>query len=319
MATKASPGPRTFVEALEAAIAHSSLEVLCDETQLYSLMTDFLGNSPQSRQTKNLLRNAISCGIPERIYSAVGKDAPTQSITIAACRKLLMDNYCISEEIAGQFIQDFATALGWEVKMELSVSTPAPTSAPAPALTPTPAPTPAPAPASTPATAPAEKAKPQLEEMSPSEQNNLGLHYYTGARIGRNYAEAVKWFRKAAERGHSGAQANLGICYLKGEGVVQDYAEAVVWLQKAAVQGLATAQTLLGNCYSGGKGVKQDDVRAASWFQKAAEQGDASGQFNLGFCYYYGEGVPKNLKTAKIWLKKAAAQGNESAQKLLIK
>ena len=43
---------------------------------------------------------------------------------------------------------------------------------------------------------------------------------------------------KAALQGDAGAQNNLGVCYEYGEGVKQDYAEAVKWYQKAAQQGM---------------------------------------------------------------------------------
>lgn len=106
---------KTFAYALERAIAHSSLEVLNGETQLYSLVSDFLGNSPQGKQSLNLLRNAIDCGIPARMYGAASKDAATQNITVATCRKLLIDSYGFGEEAAGRFMGEFAAALGWKV------------------------------------------------------------------------------------------------------------------------------------------------------------------------------------------------------------
>ena len=55
-------------------------------------------------------------------------------------------------------------------------------------------------------------------------------------------AEAVKWYRKAAEQGHSDAQNNLGACYDEGDGVAVDKAEAVKWYRKAAEQGHSDAQ-----------------------------------------------------------------------------
>ena len=57
----------------------------------------------------------------------------------------------------------------------------------------------------------------------------LGLCYYEGDGVAKDYVEAVKWFRKAAERGHASAQRNLGVCYKNGEGVEKDYAEAYAW------------------------------------------------------------------------------------------
>ena len=63
--------------------------------------------------------------------------------------------------------------------------------------------------------------------------------------MAQDYAEAVKWYRKAAEQGIAEAQYNLGVMYANGEGVPRDQAKAVEWLQKAAKQGLAKAQEAL--------------------------------------------------------------------------
>ena len=37
--------------------------------------------------------------------------------------------------------------------------------------------------------------------------------------VATNYAEAVKWYRKAAEQNHAEAQYNLGWIYYEGKGV----------------------------------------------------------------------------------------------------
>ena len=57
----------------------------------------------------------------------------------------------------------------------------------------------------------------------------------------KNFAESLKWYRKAAEQGHSRSQAELGRFYLVGYGVQKNYAEAGKWLRKAADQGDAYA------------------------------------------------------------------------------
>ena len=69
----------------------------------------------------------------------------------------------------------------------------------------------------------------------------------------RDYAEAARWFRKAAEQGDAGAQFNLGVTYDRGKGVPQDYAEALRWYLKAAGQGHARAQFNVGVMYENGK------------------------------------------------------------------
>ena len=43
--------------------------------------------------------------------------------------------------------------------------------------------------------------------------------YYYGNGIEKDYEEAVKWFRTAAEQGDSEAQYKLGICYYYGYGI----------------------------------------------------------------------------------------------------
>ncbi|MDB4452447.1 tetratricopeptide repeat protein [Akkermansiaceae bacterium] len=146
--------------------------------------------------------------------------------------------------------------------------------------------------------------------------NVLGS-YYSGNVIQKDYVEAVKWYRKAAEQGHAIAQYTLGCRYDSGEGVTQDDVEAVKWYRKAAEQGYAIAQNNLGLSYASGEGVTQDDVEAVKWYRKAAEQGDASAQYNLGWSYASGEGVTQDDVEAVKWYRKAAEQGDASAQQNL--
>ena len=62
--------------------------------------------------------------------------------------------------------------------------------------------------------------------------------------------------------------------YDNGQGVVQDYAEAVKWYRLAAQQGVADAQFNLGLSYAKGEGVAQNDIKAHLWFNLAAVSGD---------------------------------------------
>ena len=48
-------------------------------------------------------------------------------------------------------------------------------------------------------------------------------------------------------KGHARAQANLGVMYQKGWGVAKDYAEALRWYRLAADQGFAAAQAKLAS------------------------------------------------------------------------
>jgi hypothetical protein len=99
---------------------------------------------------------------------------------------------------------------------------------------------------------------------------DVGL-YYNGDGITQDYAEAAKWYQKAAEQGNASAQANLGYMYERGDGVAQDDTVAVKWYRQAAEQGHASAQNNLGNIYYNGKGVTKDDAQALKWYRQAAE------------------------------------------------
>ena len=68
-------------------------------------------------------------------------------------------------------------------------------------------------------------------------QNNLGTLYDRGQGVAQNYAEAIKWYRLAAEQGHDVAQYNLGTMYAVGHGVPLDYVSAYKWLNLSAAQG----------------------------------------------------------------------------------
>ena len=71
----------------------------------------------------------------------------------------------------------------------------------------------------------------------------------------------------------------------EGRGVAWDDAEAVRWYRLAAEQGDADAQYSLGNMNAEGRGVARDDAEAVRWYRLAAEQGYARAQNRLGAMY----------------------------------
>jgi TPR repeat protein len=68
---------------------------------------------------------------------------------------------------------------------------------------------------------------------------------------------------------------NLGNTYDLGHGVEQDKEEAVKWWRKAADKGDTDAMVRLGNAYDHGNGVEQDKEEAIKWWRKAADKDDA--------------------------------------------
>ncbi|MBM4315191.1 MAG: sel1 repeat family protein [Deltaproteobacteria bacterium] len=105
-------------------------------------------------------------------------------------------------------------------------------------------------------------------------QFKLGLMYYLGRGVVRDYPEALDWFRKAARQGNPYAQYNVGYMYEKGEGTPQDFGEAALYYRQAAERGNRLAQYTLGYLYEKGQGVPQDEIHALMWYNLAATQGE---------------------------------------------
>jgi len=174
--------------------------------------------------------------------------------------------------------------------------------------------------------------RPMAEQGDGEAQRNIGEMYYEGWGVTKDYAEAVKWYRKAAKQNVTWAGVSLNRIYeqLRAEGNWPprsrqakakptftpdfqygiyafrkgDYATAVKNWRPLAEQGNANAQTRLGETYRAGLGVTKDFKEAAHWYRKAAKQGDAFAQYNLGLIYHYGLGVTKDYKEAIRWYRK---------------
>jgi len=117
------------------------------------------------------------------------------------------------------------------------------------------------------------------KKMSAKEQYELGEDYYYGyGTVAKDYNEAAKCFRLAAERGHAEAQHQLGFLYSQVQCVGEYKKEAVKWYRLAVEQGVALSQYWLGEMYRDGRGVPQDRDEALKWLRLAAERGHAEAQ-----------------------------------------
>ena len=128
------------------------------------------------------------------------------------------------------------------------------------------------------------------------------------------YTKSFQEFKTRAERGDVTAQFRLGIIYYKGEGVPRDYLEALNWFKKAALQGHPLAQYNAGYMSEKGEGTPQDYVEAARNYRQAAEQGNQLAQYNLGYMYEKGQGVLPDEVQALMWYSLAAVQGETKAK-----
>ena len=96
--------------------------------------------------------------------------------------------------------------------------------------------------------------------------------YVRGDGVDRDYAQATRWFRKAAEQGQGEAQFSLGLRYLDGQAVPQDYKEAARWFRRAADQGVGMAASRLAELYAAGRGVPRNFAEAYKWLSIAGRE-----------------------------------------------
>ena len=99
-----------------------------------------------------------------------------------------------------------------------------------------------------------------------SEANNyLGMHYYLGVGVTRDFVRAAKFFEAAALAELPDAQRNLGVMYLRGLGVEQDYHQAYGWFFAAHGGGNASAGEYLNlmgdNVTPNASGIARKHVR----------------------------------------------------------
>ncbi|MFT3883122.1 MAG: tetratricopeptide repeat protein [Gemmatales bacterium] len=113
--------------------------------------------------------------------------------------------------------------------------------------------------------------------------------------------------KSAALQGLAPAQVVYGTCFFYGNRVKKDTAEAIKWYRLAADQNDSYGQHYLGACYLHGEGsVKKDDKEAFRWISQSAQLGNKEAMLSVAKCYREGIGVAKNETETVKWLKQAA-------------
>jgi putative methionine-R-sulfoxide reductase with GAF domain len=82
----------------------------------------------------------------------------------------------------------------------------------------------------------------RAELGDPYEQVALATRYATGEDVPQDYSTALRWFLKAAEQGHVGAQDTLGAYYYLGRGARKDITRAYFWSVLARAAGKSASK-----------------------------------------------------------------------------
>ncbi len=186
--------------------------------------------------------------------------------------------------------------------------------------------------------------------------------YEDGIGTSKNMREACQWYLKAEAAGSDRAESGLGRCYLNPDsGFDANYPEALKWFRKGAEKNDPYAQYQLAYMYSVGMGVPIDPFQVSYWAGLAAAQevegakkvlidahqqctnisditlpfrsysiffscaidaqaGNPDAQYIVGTSYYAGKPSGKVLAgqtEAAKWFRKAAEQGHAPSQMIL--
>ncbi|KAF9181407.1 hypothetical protein BGZ51_004949 [Haplosporangium sp. Z 767] len=132
----------------------------------------------------------------------------------------------------------------------------------------------------------------------------------------KRYGEAMEWFLKTDNNRIS--QYHIGLMYYHGLGVRRDYAAAAHWYKLAAGEEYGLAEYAMGTMYHYGKGNARADLEEAKkWYLKAIEHGQASAIAELGLAMTL-TGKRSNLIQGSRYLMEASMDGNLLARANLL-
>ena len=122
----------------------------------------------------------------------------------------------------------------------------------------------------------------EASNITAEEQYEMGLEFYEE----KIYEKALKHFNNAAEQGNSDAQYKLGLLYFCGEGVPKDFVEAKKWFETAYMKNNGPATYFLSCMYYNGDGTDVDKNKSRWLFEKASEECKQQDIMELENLYY---------------------------------
>ena len=121
---------------------------------------------------------------------------------------------------------------------------------------------------------------------------------------GSHAAQAVKYFKEAAQEGFVDAQYLLALLYDQGMGVPEDKQQALQWGLLAAAQGHIPAMYASAVWLERGYNQKPEPVIALSFYEQAAAKGHTNAMRSLIAIYSEGSNdIPRNKERADFWIK----------------
>lgn len=137
------------------------------------------------------------------------------------------------------------------------------------------------------------------------------------AGTGDDYAESLKWAKKASDNGNGDGLWALALAYEHGRGVAKNQSIALEYYEHGAEIGHASSMHSLACYYLRGDVVEQNMKLGFELIIRAALLGNGLAMRDAGRCYQFGNGCMGSMKKAVAWYKKAleVIDDDELAQK----
>ena len=141
-----------------------------------------------------------------------------------------------------------------------------------------------------------------------------GLDTTPGKSVKKDYAKALKLFKKASDAGNTEGRCMLGLMHVGGYGVKADVNYAEECYRKAMSNGYKDAMFLLGSIFQDGNhGVKPNYSKAIGYYKEAGNCGSIDAMNTLGNLYEKGEIVIQDYLESVKWYEKSASKGDTLA------
>lgn len=129
----------------------------------------------------------------------------------------------------------------------------------------------------------------------------MAINYYTAgmnAYDAGNHKEAHEFLIQ--DENDPRCAFSLGVMYYNGEGVDRDFKKSTYYYSIAADAGIVPAQVSAGFAYANSMGVPQNFEKAVHYLKKASDVGEASAKVTLAEIYAMGEAGGTRKEAAKL-------------------
>ena len=132
-------------------------------------------------------------------------------------------------------------------------------------------------------------------------QHDLGLIYYEGKKVPKDFEVAGKWYRASMLGGNEASRKFIEKSNNYCAHTLEISSAALGPCFIGAYADKPNSQDIIAYMYATGNVLPKDQKKSADWFLRSAKNGDQVAQITLVGYYLTGDGVPKDNAEALAW------------------